>query len=114
MDFEPYIVYVRTDEQNRITAVNSSAFLKNADGWTEVDRGYGGRYGHAQNSYFDKPIMDERGVWRYKLADGKPVERTQEEMDADYDPPIPHPSDEERITQLEAALTAIGEGIASV
>ena len=28
-------------------------------------------------------IMDERGVYRYKLVDGKPVERTQEEMDAD-------------------------------
>lgn len=106
MILEQYIVYVKTDNENRITAVNSSAFLPDATGWTEIDSGYGDRYHHAQGNYFDKPVMDDRGIYRYKLVDGIPVERSQEEMDADYDPPIPTPSAEERITALEAQLAA--------
>ena len=114
MEFEPYIVYAKLDDANRITAVNSSAFLRDTDGWTEIDRGYGDKYHHAQGNYFPKPIMDERGIYRYKLEDGNPVERTQEEMDADYVPPVHQPSEAERIAALEAALTAIEEGIANV
>lgn len=114
MEMTPYIVYVKLDVQNRIQDVNSSAFLRNTDGWTEIDNGYGDRYHHAQGNYFPKPIMDDRGIYRYKLEDGKPVERTQEEMDADYVPPEQKPSEAERIAALEAALTAIEEGISNV
>lgn len=112
---QPYIVYIKPDDANRITAVNSGAFLRDVTGWTEIDSGYGDRYHHAQGNYFEKPIMDERGIYRYKMVDGKPVERTQEEMDADYAARPAHPlSDKERIAALEEALTAIEEGIASV
>ena len=103
---EPYKVYVKTDEQNRITAVNSSAFLSSLEGWQEIDSGFGDKYHHAQGNYFDQPIMDDRGIWRYKLEDGKPVERTQEEMDADYTPPVTKPSEADRITALEEELAA--------
>ena len=106
MEFEPYIVYVKLDDANRITSVNSSAFLRDTDGWTEIDRGYGDKHHHAQGNYFDKPIMDVRGIYRYKLEDDKPVERTQEEIDADYVPPVHQPSDKERIAALEAQLAA--------
>lgn len=102
MDIQPYIVYVRTDDAKRITAINSSAFLPDTTGWTEIDSGYGDRYHHAQGNYFDKPLYDDRGICRYKLMDGKPVERTQEEMDADYVPPEVNPTDTERILQLES------------
>lgn len=97
-----YIVYVKLDGGNRITAVNSSAFLRETDGWTEIDSGFGDRYHHAQGNYFDKPLCDERGICRYKLVNGRPVERTQEEMDADYVPPEVKPTDAERISQLES------------
>ena len=70
---EPYIVYVKADEQNRITAINSSAFISEPSGWIEIDRGFGDKYHHAQGNYFDKAIVDTRGIWRYKLVDGKPV-----------------------------------------
>ena len=106
MEFEPYIVYVRTDDANRITAVNSSAFLKDTDDWTEIDSGFGDKHHHAQGNYFPMPIMDERGIWRYKLEYGKPVERTEEEMEADYVPPVKKPSDAERIEALEEELKA--------
>ena len=102
MEMQPYIVYVRTDDADRITAINSSAFLTDVTGWTEIDSGYGDKYYHAQGNYFDKPLCDECGICRYKLVDGKPVERTQEEMDADYVPPEVKPTDEERILQLES------------
>ena len=102
MEMKPYIVYIKTNEANSITAVNSSAFLPDTTGWTEIDSGYGDKYHHAQGNYFDKPLCDERGIYRYKLVDGKPVERTQEEMDADYVPPEVKPTDAERISQLES------------
>ena len=106
MEFEmqPYGVYVKTDETGRIITINSDAFLPDTDGWVLIDEGHGDRYHHAQGNYFDKPIMDERGILRYKLEDGKPVERTQEEMDADYTPPAPAPTAEERMTEIEMAL----------
>ena len=102
MEMRPYIVYVKVDESNRVTSINSSAFLADVTGWTEIDSGYGDKYHHAQGNYFDKPLCDERGIFRYKLVNGRPVERTQEEMDADYVPPEVNPTDTERISQLES------------
>lgn len=108
----PHGVYVKTDEADRIIAINSSAFLQDTDGWVKIDEGYGDRYHHAQGNYFDKPIMDERGIYRYKLVDGKPVERTQEEMDADYVPPTPQPSADERMAEIEGALIELAAMLA--
>ena len=99
---DDYIVFVNSNASGYITEVNSSAFLADVTGWTEIDSGYGDKYHHAQGNYFDKPLCDERGIYRYKLVNGKPVERTQEEMDADYVPPEVKPTDAERISQLES------------
>lgn len=106
MEMQHYVVYVKVDESNRVTSINSSAFLADVTGWTEIDSGYGDKYHHAQGNYFDKPLCDERGIFRYKLVNGRPVERTQEEMDADYVPPEVKPTDAERISELEAKLAA--------
>lgn len=81
---ESYKVLARADEQNRITEINSSAFVADANGWTKIDEGWGDKFHHAQGNYLPKPLMDERGVYRYKLEEGQAMERTQEEMDADY------------------------------
>ena len=102
MEMRSYIVYVKVDESNRVMSINSSEFLADVTGWAEIDSGFGDKYHHAQGNYFDKPLCDERGIYRYKLVDGKPVERTQEEMDADYVPPEVKPTDTERILQLES------------
>ena len=102
MDMQPYIVYVRADDVGHITAINSSAFLPDITGWVQIDSGFGDKYHHAQGNYLPGPLMDERGIYRYKLADGKAVERSQEEMDADYVVPEPKPSTDERVAQLEA------------
>ena len=104
MEFEmnAHIVYVKPNDSGYITAVNSSAFLPDITGWMEIDSGYGDKYQHAQGNYFPQPIMDERGIYRYKLENGKPIERTASEMDADYVVPEPKPSTDERVAQLEA------------
>lgn len=107
MDMQPYIVYVRVDDAGRIAAIDSSAFLSDTTGLVQIDSGYGDRYHHAQGNYLDKPIMDERGICRYKLVDGEVRERTNEEMDADYTPPEITPTTEERVDALETTTDDI-------
>ena len=103
-----YKVYVLPDEDGRITAINSDEFIADLTGWVQIDEGEGDKYHHAQNNYLPMPIVDDRGIYRYKLEDGKAVERTQEEIDADYvEPAEPEPSD------LEARVVAMEEQLAS-
>ena len=107
MQEQPYKVLVRADAAGRVVAINSSAFVQDAEGLVEIDSGYGDRYHHAQGNYLPLPLMDERGVYRYKLVDGKPIERTQEEMDADYTPPEQKPTTEQRVDALETTTDDI-------
>lgn len=110
-----YKVYVKTDETGRITAINSDAFLPDVDGWEQIDDGDGDRFHHAQGNYLPKPLMTEQGVYRYKLVDGKVVERTADEIAADIAAiPPPPPSAEERIKTLEAKLTALEPTISAL
>jgi hypothetical protein len=74
-----YKVYVKTKD-NYIVAVDSSAFLTDTTGWTEIDSGYGDKYHHAQGNYFPESIKTDGGAYRYKLVDGKVVECTAEEI----------------------------------
>lgn len=111
---DPYIVYVQTDDQGRITAVNSSAFV-GEDWGTAIDEGWGDRYHHAQGNYFDQSIYTEDGIPRYKLEDGKPVDRTEEEIEADRAAlPEPEPSENEklrqRVTELEHQILTMRLG----
>ena len=63
-----YKVYIKTDENGYITAVNSSAFLEDVSGWLEIDEGYGDKYHHAQGNYFPAPLVTEDGKYRYKYV----------------------------------------------
>lgn len=101
-----YIVYAKLDNENRIIAINSSAFLSDTDGWTQIDEGIGDRYHHAQGNYFEKGLVDEHGRYNYRYVDGQVVEIPETEK-----PPIPHtdpaPSMMERIEALEAAMLEV-------
>jgi hypothetical protein len=83
---EKYIVYMHTDEEGRVAAVNSSGFLTDLTDWIAVDEGVGDRYHHAQGNYLDKPLYDEHDRLNYKLENGKAVERTEEEKANDEQP----------------------------
>jgi len=78
-----YKVYAKADDQGKITDINSSAHLRDTDGWTLIDEGTGDRYYHAQGNYFDKPLTDDAERRNYKLVKGKPKERTEKEKSAD-------------------------------
>ena len=104
----PYIVYAKTDSNGYITAVNSSAFLNDTTGWTEIDSGYGDKYHHAQGNYFPQPIRTMGGAYRYKLVDGKPVECTPEEIAAQEEAlkPVDEPTQADRI-EAQVMYTAL-------
>ena len=76
---EVYKVYVKFDNNGIITAINSSAFLSDTTNWTEIDEGDGDKYHHAQNNYLTAGLVDENGIYNYKLVDGTLVLRTEED-----------------------------------
>lgn len=97
---ENYVVYAQTDEQGRITALNSSAFVS-ADWGTAIDEGTGDRYHHAQGNYLHGGLYTSDGLPRYKLVDGLAVERTEEEIAADRVAlPAPPPTDTDILNAL--------------
>lgn len=109
MEQENYIVYVRTDGQGRILETNSSAFLTDTTGWTAIDEGLGDKYHHAQGNYFDGGLYTDDGIPRYKLADGAPVLRSDEEIEADraaMPGPAPDITPQLRVAAMAFAATA--------
>lgn len=114
-------VFIVVTDTSNIIDVNSDAFLSDTTGWVQIDEGTGDRYHHAQNNYFPKPKYDERGIPRYAyVPDGSPKwrERTPEEMDADYVPPVSETTLADRVGaveirtgDLEEALNLILSGV---
>lgn len=106
-----YKVYVQTDAQGRIAAINSDAFLTYPiENWTQIDEGDGDKFHHAQGNYLPKSLITDDGVYRYKLIKDKVTERTAAEIATDVAllPKAP-PSIEERVATVEEAVTLIAE-----
>lgn len=101
MDENTYKVYVKASENGVITAINSSAFLTDTSGWTEIDEGSGDKFHHAQNHYLDKPVFDDNGICNFKLVNGKPILRTEE----DKSPELNRIAVEREIAELKAKLS---------
>lgn len=87
----PYIVYVKPNDADYITAVNSSAFLTDTTGWVEIDSGYGDKYHHAQGNYFPEPIFTDGGAYRYKMVNGMMTACTAEEIKTQEEADKPAP-----------------------
>lgn len=68
---QPIKVYVKINANNEIIEVGSSIFIKDLTGWIEIDEGYGDKYSHAQSQYFDKPLTNEDGTYKYTYENGK-------------------------------------------
>ncbi|WNX84354.1 hypothetical protein RWV98_17535 [Agathobaculum sp. NTUH-O15-33] len=112
---EPIKVYVKVDDQNRITAVGSSIFITDPTGWVQIGEGYGDHYAHAQSQYFDSLTIGD-GVYKYKLEGSGAVERTADEVEADVAAkPIPTPTAQEDADALlvdhEYRLTILELGV---
>ena len=97
-----YKVYVKTNADGIIAAVNSSAFLSDATEWTEIDKGEGDKYLHAQNNYLSAGLTDENGIFNYKLVNGKPMLRIAEEKA----PELERVVTAQEIAELKAKLLA--------
>ena len=91
-------VFIKTDDKNRVTAISSEIFISDTTGWTEIDRGEGDRYVHAQGNYLPKSLRTSEGYYRYKYDNGHVIERSEDEINSDAFPDI--------ISQKKAELSA--------
>lgn len=75
-----YKVYVSLQD-GYITSINSEIFLSQEEiqAMTEIDRGQGDKYAHAQSQYLEKGLVDENGRYNYKYVEDKVVEVVEEE-----------------------------------
>ena len=86
MDENTSKVYVLADEQGRIIRCEggyTTSNITNPENWVQIDEGTGDRFNLCQSHYFQDGLYTEDGIPRYKLVDGQPVERTEEEIAAD-------------------------------
>lgn len=107
-------VYALPNAAGYITSIDGGYTIGNIttpEDWVLIDEGYGDKYNLCQSNYLPKPLMDERGVYRYKLEEGQAVERTQEEMEGDYTPPAEIKSLESRVGGLENDVQSIKTGL---
>ena len=100
-------VYIRTDEQGRITRCEGEYTLPaDLDGWTLIEEGQPcDRLNLAQSHYFDGGLYTMDGIPRYRWDGSAAVLRTEEELEADRDVihnPEPSTTIETRVAALEA------------
>ena len=98
-------VYIKIDENNCITEIDSSIFLDNTENYIQIDEGTGDKYAHAQGNYLKKPLTDSKGRCNYKYINNKITELKEEEKESLF--PIQEEikvSNEERLQALEDAL----------
>lgn len=99
-------VYVKLDENNVITQINSSIFLKDTTDYIEIDEGMGDKFSHAQGNYLEKGLVDEQGRYNYKLIDNVPTLLTDKEKDELFPAQSNEdvPTIDERVEALESAM----------
>ena len=101
-------VYIRVDENGYITAVEGGYTTpKDLTGWVPVDEGEGDRYNLCQSHYFPGPLTTDGGAYRYRLAEGQPVECTAEEIgeqERAMEPALPSQLDRLEAQTLYTAL----------
>jgi hypothetical protein len=64
-------VYIKLNHNKEIIDINSDVFILDFSNWIKIDEGYGDKYAHAQNNYFPKRIVNEKGIYNYKYLNGR-------------------------------------------
>ena len=109
MDEILYKVFVKTDEHNCITSIESTAFHDEDEllekGYVQIDEGSDGTiYGHAQPNYlkmkYGKSTYDGQMRCNYKYID-KVIELTDEEKETFFPPVEPQPSELELLKKRQ-------------
>lgn len=104
-------VYVKIDDNNVITEINSSIFLSNVEGYIMIDEGNGDKYAHAQGNYLPNGLMDNQGRHNYKYVDGQMIELSEDEKSSLF-PSNPTPPNINADTNDE--ITNIMEGMVNL
>lgn len=110
-----YKVYVSLSN-GYITSINSEIFLSQDEiqTMTEIDKGQGDKYAHAQSQYLEKGLVDEQGRYNYKYVEGKVIEVAEAEKPT-IEKPKAVPTEQEKINaqlmlqiaQLKAQLNGV-------
>ena len=110
-----YKVYVSLQD-GYITSINSEIFLSEEEmsTMTEIDKGQGDRYAHAQSQYLEKGLVDEHGRYNYRFLEGKVVEVAEAEKPT-IEEPKAVPTEQDKINaqlmlqiaQLKAQLNGV-------
>lgn len=110
-----YKVYVSLQD-GYITSINSDIFLSEEEiqTMTEIDKGQGDKYAHAQSQYLEKGLIDEHGRYNYKFVEGKVVEIAEAEKPT-IEEPKKEPTEQDKINaqlmlqiaQLKAQLNEV-------
>ncbi|WP_337618884.1 hypothetical protein [Holdemanella sp.] len=112
---DEYKVYVSLQD-GYITSINSEIFLSQEEmsTMTEIDKGQGDKYAHAQSQYLDKELVDEHGRYNYKFVEGKVIEVAEAEKPTIEEPKaVPTKQDKInaqlmlQIAQLKAQLNGV-------
>lgn len=112
---DEYKVYVSLQD-GYITSINSEIFLSREEiqTMTEIDKGQGDKYTHAQGLYLEKGLIDKYGRYNYKFVDGKVVE-VAEANKPTIEEPKAVPTEQEKINaqlmlqiaQLKAQMNGV-------
>lgn len=94
---DEYKVYVSLLD-GYITSINSEIFLSQEEiqTMTEIDRGQGDKYAHAQGLYLEKELVDKYGRYNYKYVNGKVVEVAEADKPT-IEEPKAEPTEQEKI-----------------
>ncbi|MGO5027502.1 DUF4376 domain-containing protein [Candidatus Agathobaculum pullicola] len=102
-------VYIKVDEQNRIIGCEGGyTEPDDLNGWIQIDEGVGDKFYLCQSHYFDGGLCTKTtpSVPRYKLVDGAPVLRSEDEIEADRLPSLRTAKHAEISAASEAAIYA--------
>lgn len=109
-------VYINKDSENNITSINSEIFLSEEEmsTMTEIDKGQGDKYAHAQGLYLENGLVDKYGRYNYKYVEGKVIEVAEGDKPT-IEEPKAEPTEQEKINaqlmlqiaQLKAQLNGV-------
>lgn len=112
---DEYKVYVSLSN-GYITSINSEIFLSQEEiqTMTEIDKGQGDKYAHAQGLYLDKGLVDKYGRYNYKFVEGKVIEIAEADKST-IEEPKAEPTEQEKINaqlmlqiaQLKAQMNGV-------
>ncbi len=102
-----YDIYIKVNNDNCVTSINSNIFIDNLNDWILVDSNVQGDKGaHAQGNYLPKPLTTSEGYYRYKYDNGNVIERSEDEINSDAFPDVISQKKSELSAECEKTIVA--------